>query len=109
VRAWFRVAASRVTALFTSRRLDEDFDAEVRIHIEMLTDEHVRRGMARDEARRAAILRFGGAVQIKEQHRTDRSLPLVDATLQKMRSRTRSKPSSSRRRTRRSPSGCRIR
>ena len=61
MRAWFRVAASRVTALFTSRSLDEDFDAEVRTHIEMLTDEHVRRGMARDEARRAAILRFGGA------------------------------------------------
>jgi len=56
VRAWFWVAASRVTALFTSRRLDEDFDAEVRIHIEMLTDEHVRRGMARDEARRDPAL-----------------------------------------------------
>jgi len=85
VRTWLWVAASRVIALFTSRRLDEDFDAEVRAHIEMLTDEHVRRGMTRDAARRAAILRFGGAVQIKEQRRTDRSLPWVDTTLQDLR------------------------
>src|SRR5918995_642422 len=37
------------------------------------------------EARREAVVRFGGAMQIKEQHRDDRSLPFVETTLQDIR------------------------
>ena len=63
------VAWSRLRALFGARAADVDFDAEVAAHIELLTEEHVRRGLAPAEARRLAILRFGGPVQIKEQQR----------------------------------------
>ena len=72
--------------LFAARRLDDDFDAEIDVHLEMLTDEHIRRGMPPDEARaRRRSLRFGGAVQIKEQQRDDRGLPFVETTLQDVR------------------------
>ena len=79
------VLASRIRGLFGARALDEDFDREIASHLAMLTDDYVRRGLSPDEARRAAVRRFGGPVQIKEQHRDDRGLPLVDATLQDVR------------------------
>ena len=82
---WLSVAASRVAALFTPRRGDADFDTEVSAHLEMLTEEHIRRGLPPHEARRQAILRFGGAVQIKEQQHESRSLPFVETTLQDIR------------------------
>ena len=62
------VLASRLGALVTGRRQDEEFDREMAVHLDMLTDEHIGRGLAPDEARRRAILRFGGPMQIKEQH-----------------------------------------
>jgi len=81
---WF-VLASRVRALFTSRRLADDLDREVAAHVALLTEDYVRRGLTRDEARRAALVRFGGPMQLKEQHREDRGLPFVDTTLQDVR------------------------
>ena len=82
---WLAVLASRVTALFTRRRLDVDFDEEVAAHLELLTDEHICRGLTPDEARRRAILRFGGPMQIKEQQRENRGLPFLETTLQDIR------------------------
>jgi predicted permease len=79
------VLLSRCRALAQSARLDDELDAEMAAHIELLAEENVRRGMPRDEARRAAILRFGGAVQLKEQHRDDRGLPFIETTLQDVR------------------------
>ena len=79
------VLLSRVRALFGSARLDDELDAEMEAHLDLLADEYVRRGMTRDAARRAARLRFGGPVQLKERHRDDRGVPLVDATLQDVR------------------------
>jgi len=64
---WLAVALSRTRALFLGRRLDDDFDREVSAHLAMLTDEHIRRGLAPEAARRAAVVEFGGAMQIKEQ------------------------------------------
>jgi hypothetical protein len=84
---WTRLVVwlSRCRALVSARRLDEDFNQEVAAHLEMLTEAHVRRGMTPDEARRTAILRFGGPVQIKEQQREHRGLPLVETTRQDVR------------------------
>ena len=86
---WFWVATSRVIALFRPRRLDDDFEGEVAAHLDMLTEENTRRGMPRDEARRQAMLRFGGPVQIKEQQHEDRGLPFIETTLQDVRYGTR--------------------
>src|SRR4249920_2350565 len=79
------ILASRLGALVTGRRQDEEFDREMAVHLEMLTDEHMRRGLAPDEARRLAILRFGGPMQIREQQHEDRGLPFVETTIQDIR------------------------
>jgi putative ABC transport system permease protein len=82
---WLAVALSRVEALFARRRLDDDFDEEVAAHVALLTEDNIRRGMAPGEAHRAARVRFGGAMQIKEQQRDDRGLPFIDTTMQDIR------------------------
>ena len=51
------------------RRVDEDFSQELRQHLEMLTEENMRRGMRFEEARRAAKVRLGGMIQLRETHR----------------------------------------
>jgi predicted permease len=79
------VLLSRFRALLSGRRLDEDFDAELRAHLVLLTDENIRRGMAPDEAARQAHLRLGGVAQLEERHRDDRSLPLIETTRQDVR------------------------
>jgi predicted permease len=75
----------RIRALFGSRRLDQDFSAEVAAHLDMLTEDYTRSGLTPEQARRAALVRFGGPMQIQEQHRDGQRLPFVDTTLQDVR------------------------
>ena len=57
---------TRLTSLFSRNRLERDLDRELRFHIDMLTDQHVKGGMTPAEARRAALQSFGGVEQIKD-------------------------------------------
>jgi predicted permease len=85
MRAAFWSYVSRIRGLIASRTLDDDFDQEVAAHLDLLIEEHRRRGLPPDEARRLALLRFGGPMQVKEYQREHRNLPLVDTTLQDIR------------------------
>src|SRR5688500_4753871 len=76
---------ARVVAFLTPGRLDRDLDQELESHLAMLAAENVRRGMAPEQARRAALLRVGGPVAIKQQHRDVRGLPAVHTILQDIR------------------------
>src|SRR5215831_9875056 len=66
---WLRVAAAKARALFSKRRLDEDFAEELQTHLASLTEENLHKGMSEEEARRAARLRLGGLTQLREAHR----------------------------------------
>jgi len=79
------VLIARIRGLFGAARLDDDFAAELAAHVDLLADDYVRRGMTRDDARRAALIRLGGTVQLKEQHREDRGVPFIDAAAQDVR------------------------
>src|SRR3954452_4878047 len=83
--AWVTILASRVRGLFVRGREDADFDVEVSTHLDMLTDEYIRRGLPPDDARRQAIVRFGGPMQLKEAQHDRRGLPFVETTLQDVR------------------------
>jgi hypothetical protein len=52
-------AIDRLKALFTGDALERDMDEEMRLHLELLTDEYHRAGMSLANARRAARGRFG--------------------------------------------------
>ena len=81
----FRVLASRFIGLFSPRRGDGELDDEIRTHLELLAEEHVRGGMSLREARAAARREFGGVEQTKETYRDQRSLPWLDALAQDLR------------------------
>ena len=70
--------ATRLTTLLRPRRADDDLAREIDAHLALLEDEHRRRGMAPDAARRAARLALGGVERTKELHREARSIPWLE-------------------------------
>src|SRR5258708_28020216 len=54
-------------SLFRKDALDAQLDSELRFHIEKLTNDNIAAGMKPQEARRPAVLEFGGGEQIKEE------------------------------------------
>ena len=64
-----RVVIARVKGLFASQRQDEDLNAELQAHLEMLVEENRGKGMPEEEARRATRVRFGGITQTEEIYR----------------------------------------
>ena len=66
-------------------RLDRELNAEVRFHIDMETDEYVRQGMTRDEARRKALRNFGPMEKHKEETRDARGWMRLDEAVQDVR------------------------
>src|SRR5437879_1475611 len=82
---WLRIFGARLRGLFRERHLDGDLDAELRAHLEMLTEENILRGMSPAEARCAARREFGGFEQAKQLYREQRSIQLFDVLLQDVR------------------------
>ncbi len=80
-----REAFNRVRSFFRSDQLDHEVNEEVASHLELAVEENLRRGMPAEEARRQALVRFGGVQQALEQHRESRSLPWVDVLRQDLR------------------------
>jgi hypothetical protein len=56
-------------SFFRKVSLDDQLDSELRFHIEELTDANMAAGLTPDEARRQAMLEFGGKEQLKEELR----------------------------------------
>jgi predicted permease len=75
----------RIAALFKRRRLEQDFDEELRSHLEMAVERNLRRGMSGDEARRAALRDLGGVEQTKEIYRDQRGVPVIENFVQDLR------------------------
>jgi len=63
---------ARLRAVFTKRALDEDLNEELAHHLELLTEDNLKAGMAPEEARRQACIAMGGLEQARELHREAR-------------------------------------
>jgi hypothetical protein len=74
-----RPLLARVLALFCRRQLDDELSDEMSAHLELSTADHLARGMSLEDARRAAGLKFGGALQTAEAYRDRQGFPLVDS------------------------------
>src|SRR5207248_7407581 len=68
----------RLRSFFRRAQLDRDLDVEISTHLQLAIEENLQRGLSYAEARRQALLRFGGPQQTKEQHREARALPILD-------------------------------
>lgn len=80
-----RQALGRLLAFFHRESLDRDLDAEMLSHIELAIEDNMQRGLPQEEARRLALIRFGGAQQAKEHHHDARGIPTLDILLQDLR------------------------
>ena len=80
-----RGGTAAAALFFKKPQRDPELDAEVAEHLELAVEENIRHGMTADEARRQALIRFGGVVQAKEQQREARGLPWLDVLLQDLR------------------------
>jgi predicted permease len=77
-----RSFSKRVQAFMRKPELDAELEDEIAAHIAMAIDENLRLGMSPLEARRAALVRFGGIELAKDQHREARGLMKLDILLQ---------------------------
>ena len=64
------------------RCADQEFDEEIRGHLDMLVDRFVRKGVEPTEAFYAARRQFGGVSQMKEAIRERRGIPFIEDFIQ---------------------------
>ncbi|HEX3436569.1 MAG TPA: ABC transporter permease [Pseudacidobacterium sp.] len=83
--AYFQRAFGRFCSFFRKAPLDQDLNEEMAAHLEMAIEENMQRGMSAEEARRRALVQFGGIQQARERHRESRGLPWLDVLLQDLR------------------------
>src|SRR6266550_9509772 len=76
---------NRVVNLVTRRSQEERLREEIEEHIALQTDEDIRAGLSPVEARRQAMLKFGGVEAMKEVYRAERGLLLIENLLQDIR------------------------
>jgi putative ABC transport system permease protein len=65
---------------------DAQLDSELRFHIEGLIDEKIAAGLGPEEARRQALLEFGGKEQWKEELRDVHRVAVIESTLSNLKS-----------------------
>ena len=75
----------RVWAFCAKRVLDSELEAELESHLQLAIDELVERGASEAEARRQALIQFGGVQQAREKQREARGLMQIDILAQDLR------------------------
>jgi predicted permease len=65
--------------------MEAELDEELRFHVGKETERNVALGMSPEEARRAALVEFGGAERIREECRDTRGVRLLEDLLQDLR------------------------
>ncbi|HEX7181159.1 MAG TPA: ABC transporter permease, partial [Thermoanaerobaculia bacterium] len=65
--------------------MEREMDEEMRFHIEQATEKNLRAGMAPGEARRAAMVSFGGVERFKEESRQEARPRLLEELAQDLR------------------------
>lgn len=80
-----RRSISRLFAILRPGSLDHELDAEMESHIEMAIEENVRHGLTPEEARRQALIRFGGVEQARQLQRETRGMPWLENLLSDLR------------------------
>jgi len=71
--------------LSNKRGLERQLDAELQLHIELQTRDHMKAGMPEEEARRRALLDFGGLEPIREECRDARATRWAEDLIQDLR------------------------
>jgi putative ABC transport system permease protein len=82
---WIRELWQRVRSLRKRNVLESGLDEEIRFHIDEQTQKNLRAGVGPDEARRQALLKFGGIQGVKESTRDEFRPALLENTMRDLR------------------------
>jgi len=80
-----RQAIQRLLAPLRASKYERELDAEIATHLAFAIEENIKRGLPPAEARRQAMVQFGGAQQSREKYRDSRSFSLLEEILQDLR------------------------
>ncbi len=84
--SWWSPVVRRLTALRKGEQLDHELDAEIRLHLDMEAEDLARtRGLDPVEARRQALVAFGGVDRYKEAHLDARGVRWLSELVQDLR------------------------
>ena len=86
MRAW----GARVWNRIRRARMEHELDEDVRTHLAIAADEYARAGLDPEAARAAARRSFGGVARMKDAHRDERQIPVLDTLLREARMAVRS-------------------
>src|SRR5690349_354005 len=75
----------RLGGFVRKQEWERDMSAELESNLQLHIADYERTGMRPEDARRAAILKFGGIASAKEDYRDRRSLPLLETTAHDLR------------------------
>jgi predicted permease len=78
---WLQSISHRLRNFFHKDAVERETDQELRFHLERQIAEHAAAGMSPEEARRAALLEFGGVEQFKEECREARGVNRIESLL----------------------------
>src|SRR5215813_11140169 len=83
--SWLRGLWLRVRYYLFRTRYDREMEEEMRFHLELRAAEHQHAGMTEDDARDAALRRFGNVASMQEHRRSAVSFPSLDTVAQDVR------------------------
>jgi putative ABC transport system permease protein len=75
----------RLRTLFGRERLEREMDDELRAHLEKAIEENRKRGLSPEEARRVALVDFGGLDAVKEDCRESWGIRALETLMQDVR------------------------
>jgi predicted permease len=82
---WLRSISNRLHNLFRKVAAEREIDMELRFHLEREVGQRISQGISPAEARRSALLEFGGIEQFKEECREARGVNRVESLLSDLR------------------------
>ena len=82
---WVSAVRARLRLLFHRSRLDTEMDAELHFHLDQQVAENEATGLSPREARRRALMVFGGVDSVKESCRDQRGLRFLEETVRDVR------------------------
>lgn len=83
--ALLRTLFSKLAVVFRKAHLEQQLDEDVRAHLDMLTEENLRKGMTPEAARYAAQRVFGNVASMKEECRDRWSIRIIEELAQDLR------------------------
>jgi hypothetical protein len=79
---WLRVWLLRLGGLFRRERHYQEFAREVESHLQLHIEDNLRSGMTPEEARRKALIKFGGINAVMEDYGKQSGIPAVETLVQ---------------------------